>query len=83
MDGSGPVLDFFLAILDDKIPGAGSVWALALLGGVLLLFKKFMLKLKLGTRGILGILGIDGILKLDLSWRESLMAFTRELTISR
>jgi hypothetical protein len=41
--------------------------------------KKFLLKLKLG---ILGILGICGNLKLVRSDSESLMAFTRELTWS-
>ncbi len=47
------------------------------------LVKKFMLKLKLGiTRGILGMLGIAGILKLDLSCNESRIAFMRELTCS-
>jgi hypothetical protein len=49
------------------------------LRGTLVEFKKFLLKLKLG---ILGIVGICGNLKLARSYRESLMAFTRELTWS-
>jgi hypothetical protein len=69
-----------------KVPGKISEIASASalhLAGTLPEFKKFMLKLKLGTRGILGILGICGILKLDRSCKESLMALTREFTCSR
>jgi hypothetical protein len=58
------------------------VTSVSVLHGTLAVAKKFMLKLKLGTRGILGMLGIVGILKLDLSCKESRIAFTREFTCS-
>src|SRR5664279_3365596 len=61
-------LGFFLVIPAGKIPGTGSVYDLHL-AGTFAEFKKLMLKLKLDTRGKLGILGICGIRKLDLSCR--------------
>jgi hypothetical protein len=58
------------------------VSALQVIGGKpeLVLKAKFIAKLKLGTRGILGK---AGSLKLDLSCRESLIALILEFTISR
>jgi hypothetical protein len=66
---------FFCAILVGKIYDT-SEFDLNL-PVTLLPFRKFMLKLKEGTRGIFGICGI---LKLDLLCMESLIALTRELT---
>ena len=75
---------FFFVTTAGKRPGAGSVYDLhlAVLLETFAEVKKFMLKLKLGTRGRLGILGIWGIRKLDLSCKESLIALTREFTCS-
>src|ERR1700733_15157640 len=71
--GFGTVEALFFVTVLGKISGTTLVSDIHLTGA-LLEFKKFMLKLKLG---ILGILGICGSLKLDRSCKESLMAFTR------
>jgi hypothetical protein len=79
--GFGAALSLFFALPGMMSP-TESVPAFQLIGGVpeFRLKGKFIAKLKLGTRGILGI---AGSLKLDLSCKESLIALTRELTISR